>query len=195
MDKNNTENKIISETETVDKCTCDDTLCSCEENKFNPNEILEKIKNELETAKNEAAAMKELAVRTAAELENLRKRFEKEKEDALKYANTKFARDLLSVLDNFERAISNTTSESSVKNVIDGIKITEKEMKSILQKHSIKTIEVAKGDSLDPNYHQVMCEVDDADVESGKIATIYQNGYTINDRLLRPVLVGIKKKN
>ncbi len=195
MNKDNEVNNTEGFQKPVDENKCEDLECSCKESKINPSDIFDKITEELHAAQKEATEMKELAVRTAAELENLRKRFTKEKEDALKYASTKFAKDLLSVIDNFERAISNATAGSSLESVIDGIKITEKEMKSIFQKHSIKVIEVAIGDTLDPNYHQVMCEVDDSDVECGKIAIIYQNGYTISDRLLRPALVGIKKRS
>ncbi len=143
----------------------------------------------------EHAALKESLLRVHAEIENMRKRTEKEKEDSLKFANTKFAKELLCVIDSLDRALENAGDvETSHKLFFEGIKLTQKEILSAFSKNGITKIEVKKSDEFDHNFHQIMCEVDSDDVVDGKIVNVYQNGYMINGRLLRPVLVSVAKK-
>ena len=125
----------------------------------------------------ENAKLKDMILRTHAEMENLRKRFAKEREDSIKYANTGFSKDIIVAIDNMERAFANCDKDNIAdKAFYDGIVITL--------------------DDFDHNLHQVMCEVESEDKEhGGKVIDIYQTGYTINGRLLRPALVSVAKKS
>lgn len=131
-------------------------------------------------------------LRVFAESENIRKRIEKEKEDAVKYCTSNFARDVLTIRDNLILAISNAKDESSV--VIDGIKMNLAEMNKILKKHDVNVIE-AMGKSFDPNFHEAMFEVVDLEKAPGTVLNVIQDGFMIRDRLLRPALVSISKKS
>jgi len=145
--------------------------------------------------------LKDTLLRKTAESENLRKRLEKEKDDAVKYANKSFARDLLAVLDNFERINGNIASvrdkinaDPSLKAYFDGIAICEKELLSTFQKYGISRIEVSAGTPFDHDLHQAMCEVDDDQQPAGTVVKVFQTGYKYHDRLLRPVMVSVSKK-
>lgn len=151
-------------------------------------------KKALESA---VAASKDALIRAYAEMENMRKRFVKEKEDCIKFSSSKFAKDMLTVVDNFERALSNFDSKEisdQVRVFYDGIVITHKDLVSALAKNGISKIEAKKSDNFDHNFHQIMREVEDDTVEGGQIVDIYQTGYMIHDRLLRPTLVSVAKK-
>lgn len=182
--------------ENDEKCCCgcqeECQNCECEE----CSDSAEKGEEfDAEALKKENASLKDFILRAHAEMENLRKRFAKEKDDVSKYCATKFAKELLGVMDNFERAFANSgDAENSAKAFFDGIKITHKELTSALSKNGITKIDAKKSDDFDHNFHQIMCEVDSEDVEGGKIVDVYQNGYMINDRLLRPALVSVAKK-
>ena len=184
-------------TEDTSRSCChkhEESNCRCKHNHDKSGlDLIKELKEEIEKQKQENTELKSHLLLCRADTENLRKRFEKEKEESIKYAGTKFSKDLLVVLDNFDRAIKNTNESTNIQTLIDGIKITEKELLSVLQKHGINKIEVNKGDPFDHNLHQIMCEVEDDSVASGSIAVIYQDGYTIHGRLLRPTLVGISK--
>lgn len=150
----------------------------------------------------EISSLKDTLLRKVAETENLRKRLEKEKNDAEKYANGKFAKDLLVVIDNFDRISENSdailskiNSDETLKAFFDGIIICGKELVTALKKHGITVIEVSEGDNFDPSYHQAMCEIDNSEHEPGAIIKIFQNGYIYNDRLLRPAMVSVSKKH
>jgi len=182
--------------ENEDKCTCG-CQCDCSNCEYEECSDTECTSKEidLETLKKENESLKDFILRAHAEMENLRKRFAKEKDDISKYCATKFAKELLGVMDNFERAFANSgDAENQAKAFFDGIKITHKELTSALSKNGITKIEAKKSDDFDHNIHQIMCEVDSEEVEGGKIVDIYQNGYMINDRLLRPALVSVAKK-
>ena len=145
----------------------------------------------------ENAKLKDMILRTHAEMENLRKRFVKEREDSIKYANTGFSKDIIVAIDNMERAFANCDKDNIAdKAFYDGIVITHKELMSVLKKHGVQKIEVSKLDDFDHNLHQVMCEVESENKEhGGKVIDVYQTGYTINGRLLRPALVSVAKKS
>ena len=131
-----------------------------------------------------------------AETQNVRRRLEQEKQNAQAYAATAFARDILSVKDNLERALStigdDLRSDERLKGLVAGIEATGREIDSVFQRHGIVRVE-SMGQSLDPNKHQAMLEVA-SDQPPGTIVQELQPGYTIKDRLLRPALVGVAKK-
>ena len=131
-----------------------------------------------------------------AETENMRRRTEKEKEDAHNYAVTKFARDILSVSDNLRRALDNIPADAkeneAVKTLVTGVEMTESELVSTFAKHKIEVIE-AEGKKFDPNFHQAMFEIENPNVEPGTVLQVMQAGYIISGRLLRPSLVGVAK--
>ena len=161
----------------------------------------EESENSEEKLLEQNAALKDSLLRKIAEIENLRKRLEKEKEDAVKYANKSFACDLLSVLDNFERISENSdkvksevSGNPSLKACFDGILICEKDILSTFKKYGISKIEAHRGDKFNHEFHQAMCEEKDDEVDAGAIVQVLQNGYTYNERLLRPAMVKVAKK-
>jgi len=145
----------------------------------------------------DVAEFRDKHLRALAELENVRRRADKEKADALKYAATNFARDILGVADNLRRAIEAVPADAAakdetIKNLVLGVELTEKELLSVFERHGIKPIE-AEGQKFDHNLHQAMMEVPDTGHPSGTIVQVLQGGYTISDRLLRPAMVGVAK--
>jgi molecular chaperone GrpE len=152
----------------------------------------------LAAAQREAAELKDKLLRTLAEMENLRRRTEREVADARIYGIASFARDVLSVADNMQRALQALDDELRekadvlVKGLLDGVELTERELLKTLEKHGIKKIE-PQGEKFDPNFHQAMYEVPDASVPVGHVVQVVQPGYTIGDRVLRPALVGVSK--
>jgi molecular chaperone GrpE len=131
-----------------------------------------------------------------AETQNVRRRLEQEKQNAQAYAATSFARDILSVKDNLERALSvvgdDLRSDDRIKGLLTGIEATAREIDTVFHRHGISKVE-AMGQPLDPNRHQAMLEVA-SDEAPGTIVQELQSGYMIKDRLLRPALVGVAKK-
>jgi len=146
----------------------------------------------------ELADMKDRLLRTLAEMENLRKRTEREVADARTYGVTAFARDILGVADNMHRAMAalddelRATANEGTKALLEGVELTERELLNVLDKHGVKKIEPLK-QKFDPNKHQAMYEVEDASVPAGSVIQVVQAGYTIGERVLRPALVGIAK--
>jgi molecular chaperone GrpE len=146
----------------------------------------------------ELADMKDRLLRTLAEMENLRKRTEREVADARTYGVTTFARDILTVADNMHRAMAaldgelRATADAGLKNLLDGVELTERELLNVLEKHGVKKLE-PQGQKFDPNRHQAMYEIDDASVPSGTVVQVVQAGYTIGERVLRPALVAVSK--
>ena len=149
-------------------------------------------------AAQEVAELKDKLLRTLAEMENLRKRTEREVSDARLYGITTFARDILTVADNMHRALNALDAElreqadSSIKALLDGVELTERELLNVLEKHGVKKLEPI-GQKFDPNRHQAMYEVPDASVPTGSVVQVIQAGYLIGDRVLRPALVAIAK--
>ena len=145
----------------------------------------------------EIETLKEEKIRLLAEMENLRKRFEREKVETIKFGSINLARDILSPGDNLERALDalpeDENQAQSIKNLIDGLKMVLKEYKSALEKHGVKKIE-SLNQKFDHNFHQAMMEVENNDVEEGTVVQEVQSGYTMHDRLLRAAMVGVSKK-
>ena len=146
----------------------------------------------------EAAELKDRLLRTLAEMENLRRRTEREVADARTYGVTNFARDILAVADNMERALKALDDEirekadAGVKALLDGVELTERELIKAMEKHGVKKLE-PQGSKFDPNLHQAMFEIPDESVPAGTVVQVMQPGYTIGERVLRPALVGVSK--
>lgn len=152
----------------------------------------------LAEAKREAGEFKDKLLRTLAEMENLRKRTEREVLDARLYGIAAFARDVLAVADNMHRALEAIGSElresgdAKVNALIDGVELTERELLKTLEKNGVKKFS-PKGEKFDPNVHQAMYEVPTSDQPPGQVAQVIQAGYMIGDRVLRPALVAVSK--
>jgi len=170
---------------------------SQEDNSQNSNENLED-KKEL-SPEEEIDNLKDKLVRTFAEMENQRRRFEKEKEDAFEYGGFSFARESLNLLDNLERSKLSLENDEKLKNtetlkkVIDHLEVINKDILSIFKKNNIEPIK-SINEKLDPNLHQAMMEIEDDSKEPGTIIQEIQKGFMMKDRLLRPSLVGVSKK-
>ena len=152
-----------------------------------------------ETPEEKLKATQEKLLRTMAEMENQRRRFEKEKQEAFEFGGFNFAAESLLLIDNIDRAIVAFKNDESLKNnkdlnkIIDGIEIVKKDLVSIFKKNGIEAIECIDK-KFDPNFHQAMLELEDNTKETGTVVQEMQKGYTMKDRLLRPSLVGITKK-
>ena len=152
-----------------------------------------------ETLEEKLKNNQEKLLRTMAEMENQRRRFEKEKEEAFEFGGFNFARESLSLLDNIDRAIISFKNDENLKTnkdlnkIIDGIEIVKNDLVSIFKKNGIETIECINK-KFDPNFHQAMLEVEDNTKQSGTVVQEIQKGYIMKDRLLRPSLVGVTKK-
>jgi len=151
----------------------------------------------LAQAQAEAAELRDRLLRTMAEMENYRRRAEKERSDTAKFAIANFARDTLSVLDNLRRGLETISPEDRKKDptldaLASGMEMTEREMLATLERHGIVRIDPL-GDSFDHNFHQAMMEVEDATKPAGTVAQVMQAGYVLNERLLRPAMVAVAK--
>jgi len=152
-----------------------------------------------ESAENKLKTIEEKLLRTMAEMENQRRRFEKEREEAFEFGGFSFAKESLSLLDNIDRAVTSFKNDEKLKNnkdlnkVIDGIEIVKKDLISIFKKNGIEPIECINK-KFDPNFHQAMLEIEDNTKNSGTVIQEIQKGYMMKDRLLRPSLVGVTKK-
>ncbi|MBI3433724.1 MAG: nucleotide exchange factor GrpE [Proteobacteria bacterium] len=146
----------------------------------------------------EAADLKERLLRTLAEMENLRRRTEREVADTRVYGIAGFARDVLGVADNMRRALdaigaqARADADAASKSLIDGIELTERELLKAMEKHGVRRFDPA-GEKFDPNRHQAMFEIPDAKTPAGHIVQVVQAGFMIAERVLRPALVGISK--
>ena len=148
---------------------------------------------------NELKNSKEENLRYLAEIDNLRKRFDKEREDTFKYAVTEFANEIILVADNFTRVIESISlikkeNNDSVKPLIEGVDLIYKDFLKTLEKFEIKKIDCL-GKKFDPNFHQAISEEEKKDKEAGEIIKVIQDGYLIKDRLLRPASVIVAKKS
>lgn len=165
-------------------------------------EAIETDQTELLLAENEAlraeiARLKDQAMRALAEAENTRRRVERDKEDAIKYAVTKFARDLLEVSDNLNRALGSVTDEQlgendAAKGLLNGVAGTEKQLLATFEKHGLVRIDPME-QPFDPNYHQAMFEAENTGKIPGTVIQVVATGYLLNGRLLRPAMVGVAK--
>jgi len=152
----------------------------------------------LEALTREAAEAKDKVLRTLAEMENLRRRTSKEVADARSYGIASFARDVLDIADNLQRALDALPAEAraaadpGLKALIEGVELTERSLHATLEKNGVKKFDPT-GEKFDPNFQQAMYEVPDPSVPAGTVVQVAQAGYTIGDRVLRPALVGVAK--
>jgi len=146
----------------------------------------------------ELAETKDRLLRTLADMDNMRKRTEREVADARVYGISNFARDILGVADNMHRAMAalddelRAKADEPTKVLLEGVELTERELMNVLEKHGVKRIEPL-GQKFDPNRHQAMYEIEDASVPAGTVIQVMQAGYLIGDRMLRPALVAVAK--
>jgi molecular chaperone GrpE len=153
-------------------------------------ELIEKVREIQKTADQNY----DLYVRSLAEIENLKKRFQKDKTELIKYANESLIKQLLTVVDNMEKAISASMEATSVDAVREGVELTLKGLSDILERSGVKQVE-ARGRPFDPNFHEALFEKEDDESESGTVIEELQKGYVLNDRLIRPSMVVVSKNN
>ena len=182
------------ETENESKVSKEDKSDKAEENLKSKDETIEKL-----TPEEEIEKLKDKLARAFAEMENQRRRYEKEKDDAFEYGGFAFAREALNLLDNLERSKISLENDDTLKNtdtlkkVIEHFDIINEDMLSIFKKNNIEPIK-SINEKLDPNLHQAMMEIEDDSKEQGTILQEIQKGFMMKDRLLRPSLVGVSKK-
>lgn len=158
----------------------------------------EKIAKAMELLIAENAELKDKVLRAAAEMENLRHRTARDVRDAKTYAVTNFARDMLAIADNLNRALATFPAEArasadqGVVALVEGVELTERSLLSALERHGVKKLE-PEGQKFDPNFHQAMFEVPNPDVPNNTVVNVVQAGYVIADRVLRPAMVGVAK--
>src|SRR5258707_9582286 len=154
------------------------------------------LEERLTAAEAEAADFKDKALRAMAEVENIRRRAQREREDAVKYAASNIARDLLSTADNLRRALSSVNeaqiTDEPTKNLLAGVAATERELLAAFEKNGIKRLD-PKGERFDHNFHHAIFEVENTGKPAGTVIEELQPGYVLHDRLLRPAMVGVAK--
>lgn len=142
--------------------------------------------------------LRDKLLRALADIENLRRRAERDLADARLYAVTNFARDMLTVADNFGRALESVPAterdgaEGALKGLLDGIELTQRDLQKTLERHGVRRLD-PEGAKFDPNLHQAMFEVPNPDVPNGTVVQVVQTGYAIGDRVLRPAMVGVSR--
>jgi molecular chaperone GrpE len=146
----------------------------------------------------ENTQLKDRVLRTLAEMENLRRRTEREVADAKTYGVTSFARDMLSVVDNLARALEHLPAEARanadphLQSMIEGVELTARDLEAVLGRHGVKKLD-PQGQKFDPNFHQAIFEAPDETAPAGAVSQVVQSGWTIGDRVLRPAMVGVSK--
>ena len=193
----NSENQEIETNETISKTKKDKSEENSSENK---EELTENDNEKIEpTPEEKVIELEDKITRTFAEMENQRRRFEKEREDAFSYGGFAFAKETLNLIDNLERSKQILQNDDALKNTealkktLEHFDIINKDMVSILSKNGITEIN-SIGKKLDPNHHQAMIEIEDDQKDPGTIVQEIQKGFMMKDRLLRPSLVGVSKK-
>jgi molecular chaperone GrpE len=152
----------------------------------------------MEALARDAADARDRWLRALAEMENLRRRTEREVADARQYGVTGFARDMVGIADNLRRALDavpaelRTSADTGITALIEGVELIDRELAKALERHGVRKLD-PKGQKFDPNFHQAMFEIPDASVPAGTVAQVVQEGYVIGDRVLRPALVGVSK--
>ena len=152
----------------------------------------------IELLKAENAELKDRYLRLAAEMDNLRRRTEREVKDAKSYSVAAFARDMLSVSDNLRRALdaipaeARSAGDAGFKSLVEGVEMTERAMLGALERHGVKRLQ-PEGEKFDPNFHQAMFEVPNPDVPANTVVQVVQPGYSIGERVLRPAMVGVSR--
>ena len=190
--------------ETPEEKTAATEVAADVEEQASEDEVGEELKADVEVKvdtmadpESEIAELKDKLLRNLAEMENLRRRSQKDREEALKYASANFARDMLTVADNLRRAIESIPEEgdpdgAALLGFIEGIALTEKELLSALERHKIQRIE-PMGEKFNPQFHEALFEIPTNDAPHGTVMQVIETGYIIHDRLLRPAKVGIAK--
>ena len=154
----------------------------------------------IEVLKAEIESLRDQRLRALAEAENIRRRAEREKSEASQYAVTKFARDMLAIADNFSRALAacppevRDAADPQVKAVLDGVEATDRQLLATLERYGVKSIDTSDG-KFDPNLHQAIAEVPAGGKPPGSIVEVVQSGFMIGERLLRPAMVTVAKKD
>jgi molecular chaperone GrpE len=185
------EQNANNNTNNNDEKTLDEVI-----SELNNNNITEEaVKVDLEAA---IAVLKDQLLRSAAELDNVRKRSEKQVEEASKYAISGFIKDLVSVTENLYRILENINQEEvlenkSLKTVADGLDLTLRELTTVCERSGVKRIKPAIGDEFDHNIHQAVSYVDSAENKAGSVIQVMQAGYMIKDRLINPAIVAVVK--
>ena len=205
MEKEQSQNnpKNISEKEEEVKASSDQTSENSQTDESaadgSSQNLSEEAKDEEKSPEEKILELEDKLARTFAEMENQRRRFEKEKEDAYEYGGFAFAKEALNLIDNLERSKQILSNDESLKNseslkkTLEHFDIINKDLISVFSKNNIKPIE-SLNKKLDPNFHQAMIEIENDEKEPGTIIQEIQKGFTIKDRLLRPSLVGVAKK-
>ena len=153
----------------------------------------------LEALKAEVESLKDQRLRALAELENVRRRAEREKTEASQYAMTKFARDMVGIADNFSRALAaapaalRDAADPQIREVLDGVEATDRQLIQTLERYGVKAVDTSDG-KFDPNLHQAIAEVPGNGTPAGNIVDVMQTGFMIGERLLRPAMVTVAKK-
>ena len=194
MNEDNIKEETILDEKKTDDAQSNETNESAEDSNENnsdsPENIIEKLNEEIQD-------LKDQRLRAAAELENLRKRAEKDQADALKYGVSNFAKEIINIKDNVERAQSSISedvrSNDAVKSIVEGLDMIAQSAVATFEKIGIKKIE-SLNEKFDHNFHQAMMEIENDEVEPGTIVQELISGYTLHDRLLRPAMVGVSKK-
>ena len=190
------ENKIKAEEQDLENQTSEteeqvsEEAKEKEEAEISPEDLIEKLNEDI-------TSLKDQRLRAIAELENFRKRAEKDQSDALKYGISNFAKEIINIRDNIERAQSSISEEAKnnegIKSVVEGIDLIAQSVITTFEKIGIKKIE-SLNEKFDHNLHQAMMEIENDDLEPGTIVQELIPGYTLHDRLLRPAMVGVSKK-
>lgn len=163
----------------------------------NPAEEAARLAAEVDTLQGQIADLTDRLLRAHAEMDNIRKRAEREREETAKYAISKFAREVVAVADNFERAIQAVPADAAerdsvLKSLVEGVGMTEREFLNVLERNGVRRIN-PKGEPFDPHQHQAMMEMQNAEVAAGTVLEVFQCGYMIEDRVLRPAMVVVAK--
>ena len=188
-----------SDKKTSEQLDNQDEIASNAKAEITEDEGKKKTEENNKTSEEIILELEDKLTRTFAEMENQRRRFEKEKEEAFEYGGFTLAKEALNLLDNLERSKKILETDESLKNsealkkIIEHLEIINKDLFSIFSKNNIKPIETLNK-KLDPNFHQAMMEIEDDNKEPGTIVQEIQKGFTIKERLLRPSLVGVSKK-
>ena len=201
LEKNNSDG-IDSKNEKLEqngKVASDTEADNDEQNELEENLQRDQEQNDSkeENLRDEIEQLRDEKLRLLADMENLRKRSDRDRVDSIRYGSINFARDILSPSDNLSRALDAIPKDAkkteTITNLINGLRMVQKEFTSILEKHGIKKIE-ALNQRFDHNFHQAMMEIESEEVEEGLVIQEIQSGYIMHDRLLRPSMVGVAKK-
>lgn len=186
------------------KASADDSIIQkdSEVEELANEESSEEVLSEVDKLKEELAEAEDAKLRALAEVQNMRRRMEKEKQENARYGASNLARGLLTVLDNFDRAVTASPKEVEDKKDIEknylslhqGVELTLKDISAVFKQNGIEIISPSKGDSFDHNFHQAMLEVPTDEYKPGMLCEVLQPGYKIYDRLLRPAMVGVSKE-